>query len=74
VGDGQFSARPSLRHYGDKREARILEQHGLLFGVQPSNPITIGAFVLLAAVFSLAIYIPARRATLVTPLISLREQ
>jgi putative ABC transport system permease protein len=48
---------------------------GLLFGIQPSNPVVIiGAFILLASVSLLASYIPARRATLVAPLISLREQ
>jgi ABC-type antimicrobial peptide transport system permease subunit len=52
---------------------RFLQE--LLFGVHASNPsVIIGAIVLLAAVSLLASYIPARRATLVDPLVSLREQ
>lgn len=48
---------------------------GLLFGVRPSDPwVIFGAATVLAAVSLLASFIPARRATHVDPLISLREQ
>jgi putative ABC transport system permease protein len=48
---------------------------GLLYGIQPSNPVVIASAVLLLATVSLlASYIPARQATRVDPLISLREQ
>ena len=47
---------------------------GLLFGVGPSNPLTIGAaaFTLLATA-SLAAWLPAHRASRVDAAISLRE-
>ncbi len=52
---------------------RLLQ--GLLFGVSATNPLILaGSVVLLAAVSLLASYIPAHRATLVDPLVSLREQ
>jgi putative ABC transport system permease protein len=45
-----------------------------LFNVQPTDPITIAAVALfIAAVALLACFIPARRATLVNPMIALRQ-
>lgn len=46
----------------------------LLFGIPPIDPITFGgACVLFAAVTVVATYIPARRATTVSPMVALRD-
>ena len=48
---------------------------GLLYDVRPSDPANlIGVSFLLAAVALLACYIPARRATRLDPIITLREE
>jgi len=52
---------------------RLVE--GLLFGVEPTDPLTLGlATVVLAIVAVLACWIPARRAASVNPIIALRYE
>jgi putative ABC transport system permease protein len=47
----------------------------LLYGVQPTDPITFGvvSLVLIGAAF-LASYIPARRASRIDPMVALRQE
>jgi putative ABC transport system permease protein len=58
---------------GALASARVLV--GLLFQVQPADPVALGsACLLLGIVASAAAYVPARRATRVDPAIALRSE
>src|SRR5207302_3949422 len=47
----------------------------LIFGVQPSDPATLGgAIAVLSAIALVAAYVPARRATRIAPVIALRAE
>ena len=53
--------------------SRVIQ--GLLFNVEPTDPLTLGAVsALMLGVAGLACYLPARRATSVDPMIVLRAE
>jgi putative ABC transport system permease protein len=53
--------------------ARLMSS--LLYGLKPSDPLTfLVAFVALVSVALFASYIPARRATMLDPMLALREE
>ena len=48
---------------------------GLLFGLRPTDPFAlVAATILLAAVAAVAVYLPARRASRVSPIVALRTE
>jgi ABC-type antimicrobial peptide transport system permease subunit len=55
--------------------AALRVMQSMLFRVSPTDPLTLSVVVvLICAVALLAAYIPARRATLIDPMTSLREE